>query len=135
MLQCTVCDPLTSHPLFLIFTRYTRHVQIPCPRKNNTGLIIGLVVGVVAGMPPFFHNSSRPRTEIHFETVILILALAIWYFKRRSHKKNGKSLSAGSRGLDDGSSDRESIVPLVHGGPGEKFGGYNDPYTDKSTHV
>jgi len=86
-----------------------QHVQVPCPRKHNrTGLIVGLIVGVVA--------------------VILVIALAIWYFKRRSHKKGGK-------GLDDASSDRESILPLVHGGPGEKFGAYDDPYTDKSAHV
>lgn len=70
---------------------------------------------------------------MYLKTVLLIVGLAIWYFKRRSHKKPGKGLSA--KELDDASSDHESIVPLVYGGPREKFGGYDDPFTDKNAHV
>jgi hypothetical protein len=57
----------------------------------------------------------------------LIIAVAIWFFKRRSQKKK-KGLGVDSRGIDD---DRESIVPLVYEETKEK--GYD--YKDKSADV
>lgn len=62
-----------------------------------------------------------------------MLALAIWFFKRRSQEKSKKGLDVKSREFDDASSDRESIVPLVYGETKEKDGGYS--YKDKSTDV
>jgi len=61
----------------------------------------------------------------------LILLLAIWFFKRRSQNK--KSLDAKSRGLDDASSDHESIMPLVLGETKEKDREYS--YKDKGADV
>jgi len=73
---------------------------------------------------PPIHNLSRPQSEIRVKTVILILVLAIWLFKRRS-QKNKKGLGVKARGIDDASSDHESIVPLVLGETKEKNGDYS----------
>jgi len=92
-----------------------QRVEIKCPAKKNTALIVGIIVGVIVG--------------------ILILILAIWFFKRRSQKKKKgyKSLDVKSRGIDDASSDHESIVPLVHGDTKEKGSGFG--YKDRSSNV
>jgi len=82
---------------------------------------------------PFILTPRELEAEIRAKTVILIIALAIWLFKRRSQKKNKKSLNIKSRGLDDASSDRESIVPLVQGDMKESDSLYS--YKDKSMHV
>jgi len=62
----------------------------------------------------------------------LILLLAIWFFKRRSQNKK-KGLDAKSRGLDDASSDHESIMPLVLGDTKDKDSEYS--YEDKGANV
>ena len=72
------------------------------------------------------------ETEIRAKTVILIIAIAVWLFKRRSQKKK-KSLNLKSRGIDDASSDREFIVPLVREDTKESDSLYS--YKDKSMHV
>lgn len=76
--------------------------------------------------------SREPKAEIRTKTVILILALAFWLFKRRSQKKK-KSLNIKSRGIDDASGDREFIVPLVRGDTKDSDSLYS--YKDKSMHV
>jgi len=74
---------------------------------------------------PLIHNLSRPQSEIRVKIVIVILVLAIWLFRRRSQKKNKKGLGVKARGIDDASSDHESIVPLVLGETKEKNGDYS----------
>jgi hypothetical protein len=63
----------------------------------------------------------------------LIIALAIWFFRRRSQKKGKNAFNIKSRGIDDASSDRESIVPLVQGDTKEDAREYG--YSDKSANV
>lgn len=63
----------------------------------------------------------------------MIVILAVWFFKRRSQKKGSKSLGVKSKGIDDASSDHESIVPLVYGETKEKDGEFS--YKDKSADV
>lgn len=65
--------------------------------------------------------------------MIVIIVLIISFFERRSQKIK-KDLEVKSRGLDDASSDHESIVPLVQGETmKEKDGEYD--YKDKSANV
>ena len=80
-------------------------------------------------MSQLIHGFSRPQAEIQTMTAILLIVLAIWFFKRRS--KNKRSIDEKSRGIDDVPSDRESIVPLVR--EETKDSGYS--YTDKVVHV
>jgi len=63
----------------------------------------------------------------------LILVFAIWFFRRRSQKKNKKSRDVHTKELDDASSEYDSIVPLVYGVTKEKDTEYG--YKDKSANV
>ena len=81
---------------------------------------------------PFVHTDLRTEAELRAKTVILIIAIAVWLFKRRSQKKK-KSLDVKSRGIDEASSDHEFIVPLVREDTKETDSLYS--YKDKSMHV
>ena len=63
----------------------------------------------------------------------MIIAIALWLFKRRSQKKKKKSLNVKSRGIDDAPGDHEFIVPLVREDTKESDSLYS--YKDKGMHV